>query len=339
MDANSAVAALATLAGILRVNDRLPRRVVLLPDGSLGDKAAWPHLPEVEVLSRVTEVIRAALKQPCHSRHAARLLEDALKSNEPGAWEAVRDDLMTGDMDTAAAVAIVQQGQSCSALVSCLVGARDDRHLADVLVALAAVLPGLSEEARAELGRCAAYHLPAIADAFTRHSAFLTTDVRDAMLSGFGKVLAGAAVDESRLADVVCTVLASRREDLLRMFLHVPATFVRHRPEIVAHLVERAKAVPPCNRYPVLAMLAKLLHDGVPGVAPPRLEDVNELVRATLLDTADCVDTRTCLAAAAIVTACPDNSSGGHGPLCTALAKALAACSAALVTHASGCNN
>lgn len=327
MDANSAVAALATLAGILRVNDRLPRRVVLLEDGSLADKAAWPQLPEVEVLSRVAEVVRSALKQPCHSRLAARLLEDALKTNDPGAWEAVRDDLMTGDMDTDAAVAIVQQGQGCSALVSCLVGARDDKHLTDVLVALAAVLPGLSEEARVELGRCAGYHLPAIADAFTRHSAFLTSDVRDAMLSGFGKVLAGAELEEGRLAEVVCTIISSRREELLRMFLHVPSSFARHTPDIVPRLVERAKAMPACNRYPVLAMLAKLLHDGVPGT--PRMTDVDDLVRTTLLDTADSVDIRTCLATAAIVTAC-----GAQDALCTALAKALAACSAALVTHA-----
>lgn len=343
---------MSSVAGVLKVNGRIPRRAVVLPDGTLSDKLMHPAHAEVEVLSRLCELARRHGRQPVFARHAATLLEEALSTNAAGAWEAVRDDVMTGDMDLDGAAAVLRQSNNCMALVSCLVGARDDRHVTSLVIFMAAVLPALCDEARAELGAVLGYQLHAVMDAFVKHGALMTRDVRDGLLSGFGKVLAGCGLQDSRVADMVDYALASKRDELLRLFLHMSPGFVRARPALVDAMVDRARTVPACNRYPLLAMLAKLMAEGVVVAGPvtattaataaagadnsttPIRCDAAKLHEAVVssLSGDEALDSRTCLAIGTLVGAWSGNGGGeASSPLVACLARALTACSVALV--------
>lgn len=342
--------AMAGVVGVLKVNGRIPRRAVVLPDGTLSDKVLHPDHAEVDVLSRLCELARRHGKQACYPRHAATLLEEALLTNAGGAWEAVRDDVMTGDMDLDGAAAVLRQSNNCTALVSCVVGARDDKHVTSVVIFMAAVLPKLCDEARAELGTVLGYQLHAVMDAFVKNGALMTRDVRDGLLSGFGKVLASCGLPESRVADMAEHALSSKRDELLRLFVHLPSAFVRVRPALVGALLDRAVTVPLCNRYPLLAMLAKLVADGVvtigsssssstittPGPPPDPLRcdptKIHDLVVSSLSGD-DVLDSRTCLAIGTLVGAWDVT------PLAAALARALTACSLALVESSAECSS
>lgn len=320
--------ALAQMLAVLRVNGRVPRRAVLLPDGALADRAAHPDVPELELVSRLCEIACLAAGQPVYPRHTATLLETALACNAPGAWEAVKDDLVTGDLDLDAAVAFLQQGSACTALVGCLVGARDGTHMLHVGVVLSRVLGRLSDESRAETGRALACQLRALMDAFVRFGAFMNRDTRDAVLGGFGAVLAAAGVPDSRAAELVLYALGQRRDELLRLFLHVPPTFLPHRPQILAELLDRAAAAP--GQYPLVALLARLVA-AHPDAVRGHERDLAAVVRGAL--PAAELDARTCLAAAALATA-----AGGCGDEATAaaLARALQSCAASLVAAHGG---
>ena len=94
-----ASAHLGTLATVLQVNGRIPRRAVLLGDGRLADRVHHPSAPEAELVSRVCEIVKHACGMPCQPRQTADVLERALTKNDTGAWEAIKDDLLTGDLD------------------------------------------------------------------------------------------------------------------------------------------------------------------------------------------------------------------------------------------------
>jgi hypothetical protein len=331
--------ALDAVQAVLKVNGVLPRRAVLLPDGSLSDKTLHPGQREVELVSRLCEVVRESSGAPCHPRHTAQLMDQALTTNAPAAWSAIQDDLATNDFDANAAAALLQQQASptCLPLVACLLDAKDGKHVTAVVVAVAAVLPALSQDACNQLGGVVACHLNAIADAFAKHGALMPRDARDAVLSGFGKIMGRVGVPAARATEAMLHALSIRKEELLRMFLHLPpAPLVEHVPDLARVLVSHALGTPAAARFPLLAMLARLAPSHVAPVIRPQ---VAELVSTTLTSlVADAqLDSRTCLVAATLVGALATDTRGGDGvdgsdgPLVTALAQALTACSAALV--------
>ena len=314
----------AQILSVLRVNGRVPRRAVVLPDGALADRASHPQHPELELMSRLCEISRHATGQPVYPRRTADLLELALGSNAPGAWDAAKDDIATGDLDLEAATAYIRGGSNSAALVACMVGARDSNHMVHVCLVLSRVLGRLSEEARAEMGRALACQLRAVMDSFVTHGAFLGRDVRDAIFGGFGRMIATAGVPDSRVAELVLYALGQKRDELLRLFLHVPPTFLVHRPQILAELLDRARAAPAQSRYPLVAMLARVVA-AEPDIAVGMDAELAEVVCGALSDTE--LDSRVCLAAAALMSA----ASGCGNPVAAALARALQSCAAGLV--------
>lgn len=335
--------ALDAVQAVLKVNGALPRRAVLLPDGSLSDKTLHPDQHEVELVSRMCEVLREASGAPCHPRHTAQLLDQALTTNAPATWAAIQDDLATSDFDANAAAAVLQQQTAPGLpLIACLLDAKDGKHVTAIVVAVAAVLPALTPEARDQLGGVVGCHLSAIADAFARHGALMPLDARDAVLSGFGKIMGRVGVPAARAAETILHALSIRKEELLRLFLHLPpAPLAEHMPDLAKVLVDHALGTRVASRFPLLAMLARLAPSHVPAAARARVAELVSTTLTTLVADAQ-LDSRTCLVAATLVgsfdsggkgkgKAGGGDSDGGDGPLVAAMAQALTACSAALV--------
>jgi hypothetical protein len=336
---------------VLRVNGVIPRRAVLLPDGSLCSKTQARQLPEVELLSRLCEVTSHAVGAPVYPRHTAELVQLCLDSNCPGAWEAARDDLMTGDLDLEAAAVVVRQGSNAAALVACLVGARDAHHLLHVCALLARALDVLDDDTRADMGRAIGCQLRAIVDAFAVNGCALSRDVRDDVLSGFGKVLARATVPSARVADVMEYALSRRRDELLRLFMHLPVTYLDHRPQLLPALLERARLA--SDKYPCVALLARIF-GARPSLGKGLESKVCDIACGALADlgaadpragagagaSTQGVDCRLCLAVGALGTTLHGESGelggGQQHRVVTALARALACVAAHRVTGSAG---
>lgn len=315
-----------SLQTLLRVNGRIPRRAVLLADGVLGDRCQHPGVQEVDLLSRLCEVARATSGEPTYPRDTAALLQAALCDNCPGAWTCIRDDLSTGDLDLDVAAAVLRQDANASALVACLVGARDNKHLLCVACLLSQTMDRVGQETRAEMGRSLACQLRAVVDALTVHGGMMNRDVRDALLDGFGRILATTGIPDVRIAEMVVHALTTRRDELLRLFLHVPPTFVDHRPQVLPMLMDRARAASPTSVYPVMALLARVIAAHPEALAGHEAE-VADVVCHALPDGLE-LDARTCL-----TTACFVLSTNGASGMPVALARALKACSASLISR------
>lgn len=309
------------LSALLSVNGRVPRRAVLLADGSLGERVDHRDAPEVDRLSRLCEVYRVAAGLSCHSRHTSELIREALTSNSPATWDAVRDDVLTGDFDDEAAVATTQQEQGATMLVMCMVHAKDAHHLMGIACAMSRIVPRLSHEAKREVGTCLSFNLKAALDALALHGATLSRDVLNGLLDAFGKILGETEPSDSRVAEMVVHALQTKRTDFLRMFSRVGTGYLHHRPQILAMLIDHARAA---VDYPSLALLARI------AVEHPDLMNGHEQLLADIANACLSVaemDVRTCTAAATLVRAC----AGCGTPLALSLAMALEACGCALV--------
>ena len=309
-----------TLA-LLRVNGRLPRRAVLLEDGTLGDRTTHPGAREVDFLSKMCEMCRQATGQPWYPRHTSDLLDVALSTNAPGAWDAVRDDLDTCDFDVRAAAGVFRHDRNAEAWVSCLATAKQERHFLSVLCATARVLPELGAETRDDFGRALGYMLPGLVESLGKHASVLSRDVADVVLTAMARMVASAGVPDARVADLVASALHHGRYDALRMFVQCPASYVKHRPQVLVQLLDRARTEH--NAYPMVAMLARIAAE-TPELLATQREAIGALGVAAL-KAGDAMDARTCMAVGALVRSC-----AGFDPLTHTLAVALCACAASL---------
>lgn len=318
------------ITAILKVKGAIPRRAVLLPDGRLADKTTCAGCAELDILSRLCEVVRGAHGMPCYPRQTAALLECALDGNEEGAWEAVRDDIITGDLDEGVCCAVLSHGSNASTLVGCVVGARNAKHLLHVCCMMAKALDDtrLRGETRSEMGRALACQLRPLLDTLLAHGAGMPLDVRDSVFDGLARVFAVAAVPDAHVADAALHAMECRREELLRVFLKVTPAFVDHRPQILPMLLDRLAGGSRSSRYPVLELLARILeHD--PTALAGRERDTADLA-AACMEGSGRVDSRECMAFARIVSALGRRAAANER-LCAVMAGVLERTSAAMI--------
>lgn len=309
------------ISAILKVNGSLPRRAVLLEDGRLADRTACTTCREVDLLSRLCEVVRSARGLAVYPRRCEDLLQLALSTNDEGAWAAIRDDIVTGDLDMGVCCAVLGQSSNAAVLAGCLVGARGQRHLMHVCCLLARALPRpeLGAETREEMARALACQLRPLVDALLVHGEDMSLDVRDACLDGLGGLLQASALPVAGVAEAVLHALDRGRDELLRLFLGMPPTFVEHRPQILPALLARLAAPAPLgtSRYPPLELLARLAEHDASALRGSEREVA--AVAAGCLGGEE-LDARACLAVARIALALGVTC---HEPLAGRMAAAL----------------
>jgi hypothetical protein len=315
------------IAAVLAVNGEVPRRCVLPATGGIGNKTMYPELDEVDLLSRVAEICRESLRLSCYPRHTAELLDLALTTNSPGAWEAAKDDVLTGDLNPEGATACFRRGCNAAIAVGCLVGAQSFEHLANIGMVLSHVLKSLDEESRAEMGQALSCQLRGVMDTFTKFSQFTNRDVREKVLRGFGKLMKLARPPgDLVLNELARYVLGQKQESLLHFFLSLPSISFANDPDLARLLLQRAQELPSdvLTRYPPMALLARVTIEYPQAVQSIRTQLCQ--MACELLRDSSVLDSRMCVMAALLV----EETSGNQ--LNKVLANALRACSSTLLT-------
>ena len=296
-----------------------PRRAVL-KKGVVAEKSNAAE-EEVEALSRTCDILRIAFDIPVVPRESGELLGMCLKTNAPAAWAAVCDDIRLEKIDWDRAVAVASSVPDAAAvLVACLINAQTHLHLVHAASALVVFVPRTPPEMRTTFGRLLGLQLGPFLEAFVRCGSSLRRDVREAMLTGIGRLLDIADVPEASVADMLMDILRRRKDELIRMFLNVPLgpALLAHRPDLLGALFERARLCPPVARYPLLGLLVKL-DAATPGALVGREAQVAELVHESLQACMQggSMDARVALVASVLVQAT------GADPLALILATAL----------------
>ena len=237
----------------------LPRRAVVLPDGSLGDKADHPNLQEVAAVSLVCEVVRRSAGQPVYARHATALMEQCLETNDRGAWEAVLADVRSGDFSPGPSAAVLEVSDKC--IVHCIVAATPGQHFWAVVRAARHLLPLLSDSAARRTATVFHQLFSEVVAAVAKKGRDVSTDERAMSITALGRLLVWCDIPVPRLAEMLESC-AAKPDDVLRLFLFAPIPDIcRHAPGIVAGLVGRADKAPQASKYPSCALLALLPPD------------------------------------------------------------------------------
>jgi hypothetical protein len=258
---------------VLSVNGVPPRRAVLADNGSLAQKQR-PAENEVPLLSRLCELARASRNIECPPRSTAALMERALMTNSPTCWTAAADDITTGDFDAPAVVSLLSQNQSYAvAFATCFASPVDASHMMAMLRVFHKL--DLPDETTETFGRTIGCQLKTLIDALASHAGLIKKDIREAVMNDVGKMLAMSGVPTNQLADALRVVLATKKYDALRLFLHADiAACFRACPDALAGLVEKAKNVGVHHRSIVLAVIAKVIRDDPDAVPPAAIRDM-----------------------------------------------------------------
>lgn len=320
----------ASLLQLLRTpSGEPPRRAALHPaTGAICDKCDAEGCKEIPLLSGLCEVVRRACGLTVYPRNSAELMRLCLDRNIPGAWLAAYNDLKSNDLDGALARTALAAPGAPQAAISALLSPKDAGHMLHLAGVLASLLDGVEPEAKAIMGRTLSNNLQNFVDVVARHGAYMRQEVRDAVLMSFSRLLGKAGLQPQNVAELLARVLDRREHDMAMLFVHTPvAECTTVRPQLLRALLDRARAAPPATRYPLLALLARVVAAD-PAAVQSSHADVHDLVMSTLGATAQ-LDARVALLAAMLVQAVPSAA----GPLGLALAKALERTAAALVAR------
>lgn len=288
---------------VLSVNGVPPRRAVLAENGSLVQKQRSTE-KEIPLLSRLCELARISKNIECPPRSTAALMERALSTNSPACWAAAADDITTGDFDAPAFVSLLSQNQSYTAsFATCFATPVDANHMMAMLRVFHKL--ELPDETMEIFGRTIGCQLKALVDALATHAGLIKKDVREAVMNDIGRMLAMSGVPINQLAEALQVVLATKKYDALRLFLHADiAACFRVYPGTLASLVEKAKNVGVHYKSIVLATIAKTIRDD-PDAIP--LDSIRDMLGAVLKTPSE--DARALLAIAiATQAACSEDA-------------------------------
>jgi hypothetical protein len=263
---------------VLSVNGVPPRRAVLADNGSLAQKQR-PTEKEIPLLSRLCELARASKNIECPPRSTAALMERTLSTNSPTCWTAAADDITTGDFDAPAFVSLLSQNQSyTAAFATCFASPVDANHMMAMLRVFHKL--ELPDETMEIFGRTIGCQLKALVDALAAHAGLIKKDIREAVMNDVGRMLAMSGVPINQLAEALQVVLATKKYDALRLFLHADiAACFRVYPDMLGGLIEKAKNVGVHHKAIVLAAIAKTIRDD-PDAVP--MESIRDMLAAVL---------------------------------------------------------
>lgn len=276
MVADELRAALSGLTGVL------PRRAVVTPSGEVGDRRDHPGATEAPQLSTACEILRRAAGDLVYSRHTPTLLRQCIEHNLAGAWQALLDDVATGDLDRAAAVQFWSAADAQERAVACLVAAATGLHQWLITRALQHVAALVGQPGARHMGLAFQRLFADLVRTLSRRARDVTADMRAGTISAVGRLLVWCGIPEDELLGMLDTALRSGHDDVLRLFVCAPVSALAARdPSLVPRLLARAERAQQTSRYPACALLAVL----TPEQMRPHEDRVMRLVQRAL-DTA-----------------------------------------------------
>lgn len=257
-------------AALTALTGRLPRRVVLLGDGALADKVHNPTSTELVPVSVVCEILRRERREPVYSRHTAHLLAQCLATNSSGAWQALLDDMYTGDADELAMRAFWSDDDILDGLVRCLAEANTGEHAWMVISVMRGVIERVDRERTTRaLGRAFQLRFHQIVACISTSMRTMSPEYRTTAITTLGQLMLWCRLPTTSLCAMLDTALQTNTDDVLHLFLFAPmADLARHDPALVERILRHAERASQAQRYPSCSLLALLVTEQLAPYAP-----------------------------------------------------------------------
>lgn len=302
----------------------LPRRAIVLEDGTVGDKTLRPQAVEVVTVSLACEALKRQTGLPVYPRSTRALLDVCLRLNDRGAWGALLDDLRTHDVDMAELREVMRDSE-CT-LAECIVTATPGQHFWTVVKVTRLVAKELDECTVLRMGLAFQRLFVQVLHAVNARPRDVSVDERAQCVTDLGKLIVWCQVPAHVLAEHL-ELCRGMGDDVLLLFLFAPLEEVyEHAPATIDFLVERLCRNQLYQKYPPCALLA---------LAPPRFLEPHagalQQACADMLNTAAAqgsIDPKLALACASVARSITEPRS-----LPFALANALKCMSAAVIQH------
>lgn len=249
-------------------NGSIPRRIVLLSQDDIGEKAEFPHIPECHVLSSIGECIALEKGLPVYSRDPVTLISQCLEHDLlcEHAWLALCDDIDC-DLVTMEHIdaAFELYPQRATGFYTAILGSPSITHAVCVIRVLAHCLQQMPDDAKDHLVAILCHDVRGGASFFEKVIRLLKTlpsgeGMREKAYAAFGKTL---FVDDG-VAKEVAAQLAQHdfSDDVIRLFLASPCNvrdaFGDTRVDMLQRLAKYIPTLPVPRRGPLFEFAARL---------------------------------------------------------------------------------
>jgi hypothetical protein len=195
------------------------RRAVVV-DGQLADKKNHPGCAEIHQVSIILEKDRERLGVRSISRFTTILVEEAIMTNDPLAWNAIVDDIHTKDLDVPAVHSLMVNNMTLPSLfITCLTTSKTREQILDMLVFFYEISSGMSADVKEAISVSITCQWKSFVNCLITVVGYVSARIKDVYFREIGKFIHVSQVGSDAISCMVREIIKVKKTELLTIFL------------------------------------------------------------------------------------------------------------------------
>jgi hypothetical protein len=260
---------------------KLPRRVVII-DGILNEKKDHPGSIEVEAVSKLMEQERERRGDKIIPRFTTQLMEKAIATNDIDFWEAIGNDIDTGDFDSQSVSTLFSQNETLPVMfMTCITTSKDINHFMLILRVFYAVSKDFTDDIKENISKTITCQAKSFLDVIIRFVPYVKRDLRDAVLEELSKFINVVDIGIDSIKEMLTTVITMKKFEVLKIFMNIDTTKCFDNTQLFETIVSKVKATPATQKHYILTFIAKVIKE-MPGLADDYMQQLADVITQTL---------------------------------------------------------
>ncbi|AGE52586.1 hypothetical protein PBCVCvsA1_496R [Paramecium bursaria Chlorella virus CvsA1] len=258
-----------------------PRRAVII-DGTIQEKKNHPGSVEIEAISKLMEQECERQGGKTIPRFTTQLMEKAISTNDADCWEAICDDIDTGDFDSLAVTALFSQTETLPVMfITCLVTSKDINQFMMMLRVFYTVSKDFTDDIKEHISKTITCQAKSFLDVIIRFVPYVKRELRDAVLEELSKFINVVDIGIGSITEMLTTVVTMKKFEVLKIFMNIDTTKCFDNTQLFEIIVSKVKSTPATQKHYILTFIAKVIKE-MPSIADDYKQQLVDVVAQTL---------------------------------------------------------
>ncbi|APC25741.1 hypothetical protein BST79_gp228 [Only Syngen Nebraska virus 5] len=258
-----------------------PRRAVIV-DGTIQEKKNHPGSVEIEAISKLMEQECERQGGKSIPRFTTQLMEKAISTNDVDCWEAMCDDIETGDFDSSAVTALFSQNETLPVMfITCMTTSKDINHFMMMLKIFYVISKEFTEEIKDVVSKTITCQSKSFFDVLIRFVPYVKRDLRDAVLEEISKFINVTELGTGSMVEMITTAVNMKKFEFLKIFMNVDTTKCFEDNALFETIVAKVKNTPATQKHYIISFIAKIIME-IPTLADEFQTQLKEMITHTL---------------------------------------------------------
>ncbi|AGE48606.1 hypothetical protein PBCVAN69C_671L [Paramecium bursaria Chlorella virus AN69C] len=258
-----------------------PRRAVIV-DGAIQEKKNHPGSVEIEAISKLMEQECERQGGKSIPRFTTQLMEKAISTNDADCWEAMCDDIDTGDFDSSAVTALFSQNETLPVMfITCLVTSKDINQFMMMLRVFYVISKDFTEEIKDVVSKTITCQSKSFLDVLIRFVPYVKRDLRDAVLEEISKFINVTELGVGSIVEMITVTINMKKFEFLRIFMNIDTSKCFENNKLFETIVSKVKNTPATQKHYIISFIAKIITE-IPTLADEFQTQLKDMITHTL---------------------------------------------------------